>query len=118
MLSQRHWVVALAALVASHADVHALNAPSESDGPIRLLNCVVSAGGSLEAELDNQSDDAMNCNIRCNYELGGQMFYHWFELTIPKRFTGRLGQFDTNGARAGNYSGDVGTCKKTAARGP
>jgi hypothetical protein len=106
----------LAALVAIRADVHALNAPTESDGPVRLLNCVVSPGGTLEAEVDNQSDDAMDCNIRCNYEFGGKTFTHWFDVTVPKHFTGRVGQFDTSNGKAGRYSGDVGSCKKTDAR--
>jgi len=103
-------------LVALQADVHALNPPSDSDGPIRLLNCVVSPNGVLEAEVDSQSDDAMSCNINCNYELGEHMFSHWFEVRIPAHFSGRVGRFDTNGARAGNFSGEVGTCTKTEAR--
>lgn len=101
----------------SHADVYGLTPSSDSDGPIRLLNCVVSGNGMLDAEVDNQSDDAMSCNIRCNFELGGQTFSHWFEVRIPARFTGHLGHFDTSGGKAGNYSGVVGTCKKTDARG-
>jgi hypothetical protein len=112
-----HRVVALAALAGTQGDVHGLTPPSKSDGPIRLLSCVVGADGTLEAEVDNQSEDAMGCNIRCNYDIGGQTFTHWFEVTIPARFNGRVGRFDTANGKAGNYSGDVGTCKKTAARG-
>ena len=108
-------LAALAAIAATRADVYALTPPSDSDGPVRLLNCVVSPNGLLEVEVDSQSDDAMSCNLRCNYELGGQTFSHWFEVTIPARFNGRVGRFDTSGAKAGNYSGDVGTCKKTKA---
>jgi hypothetical protein len=108
--------VALAVIAATHADVHGLTPPSASDGPVRLLSCVVSAGGVLEAEVDSQSDDPMNCNIRCNYEIGGETFSHWFEVTIPARFNGRVGRFDASNAKAGNYSGDIGTCKKTSAR--
>ena len=96
---------------------HALTPPSESDGPIRLLACVVGPDGVLEAEVENQSEDAMSCNIRCNYEFGERPFFHWFEVTIPARFSGRVGRFDTSNGKAGRYSGDVGTCKKTEARG-
>ena len=114
----RHCLVALAALVAIQTDVNALTPPNASDGPIRLLTCIVTPTGILEAEVDNQTDEAMNCNIRCNYELGDRMFSHSFNVTIPRRFHGRLGRFDTSNAKAGNYSGEVGTCKKTSARGP
>ena len=89
-----------------------LESPSESDGPIRLLACVVGSDGVLEAEVDNRSEDAMNCNIRCNYEFGERPFFHWFEVMIPARFSGRVGRFDTSNGKAGRYSGDVGTCKK------
>ena len=116
-MKTRLHVVALAAIAAAHADVYGLTPPSRSDGPVKLLTCVVSAGGVLEAEVDNSTDDAMACNIRCNYAIAEQTFSHWFEVTIPARFNGRVGGFDTSGGKAGNYSGDVGTCKKTAARG-
>jgi hypothetical protein len=106
----------LAALAATRL-VFALNPPSDSDGPVRLLSCVVSPNGVLEAEVESQSDDALSCNIHCNYEFGEKPFTHWFEATIPKRFMGRVGHFDTNGGRAGNFSGEVGTCRKTEARG-
>jgi hypothetical protein len=112
----RDYLVALAAIAATRAVVYALTPPSDSDGPVKLLNCVVSPNGLLEAEVNSQSDDAMSCNLRCNYELGGQTFSHWFEVSIPARFNGRVGHFDTSGAKAGNYSGDVGTCRKTEAR--
>jgi hypothetical protein len=103
------------AILVNHADVYALNPPSDSDGPIRLLSCVVSASGILEAEVDSQSDDALSCNLSCSYDIGGKLLSHWFVVTIPKRFSGRVGHFDTNGGRAGNFSGDVGTCEKTDA---
>lgn len=98
--------------------VSGLNPPSDSDGPIKLLSCVVSPNGRLEAEVESQSDDDLSCNIQCNYEFGGKTFRHWFEVTIPRGFIGRVGQFDTNGGRAGNFSGELGTCRKVEARGP
>jgi hypothetical protein len=103
-------------MAATHADVYGLTPPSDTDGPIRLLNCVVSPTGILDAEVDSQSEDAMSCDITCNYELGEHRFSHWFEVTIPARFSGRVGRFDTTGGKAGNYSGEVGNCRKTEAR--
>lgn len=108
-------VPVLLALVAMEADVSALTPPGKSDGPIRLLTCVVAANGTLQAEVDNQTDSAMSCNIRCNFDIGGTAFSHWFEVTIPARFNGRVGDFDTSGGTPGNYSGDVGTCRKVPA---
>ncbi|HTU64742.1 MAG TPA: hypothetical protein VMF52_02225 [Steroidobacteraceae bacterium] len=102
--------LALTAMAITQADVFALTPPSKSDGPVRLLACVVAPDGTLEAEVDNQADSAMSCNIRCNYDIGGTTFSHWFEVSIPKRFNGRVGRFDTSGGKAGNFSGDVGTC--------
>jgi hypothetical protein len=98
-----------AALGAASA-VYALTPPSDSDGPVKLLACVVSASGMLEAEIDNSADKTMRCDIRCGYELGEHRFSHTFNLSIPARFQGRLGRFDTHNARPGNYSGDVGNC--------
>lgn len=115
MAMKCRYVLAALGFLALQADVRALTPPSDSDGPIRLLNCVVLPNGVLTAEVESQSDDALSCNINCNYELGEHRFSHWFEMRIPARFSGRIGQFDTNGARAGNYSGEVGTCQKTAA---
>jgi hypothetical protein len=111
-MKARHWLPALAAMVAPAAAVYGLTPPSSSDGPVRLLTCTVTPQGILEAEVDSQADDAMDCNIRCNYELGEKMFSYNFNVTIPKRFHGRVGRFDTSNAKAGNYSGDVGTCRK------
>jgi hypothetical protein len=106
-----HWLPLLGAVLAPHA-AHALTPPSASDGPIKLFTCVVNPNGTLEAEVESQTDDAMSCNVRCNYELGERMFSYTFEVTIPARFHGRVGRFDTTNAKAGNYTGDLGACKK------
>jgi hypothetical protein len=116
-MKTRNWLVALTVITASQADVYGLTPPSSGDGDIRLLTCTVSPQGLLEAEVDSKTEDAMSCNIRCNYELGEKMFSHTFSVTIPGRFQGRVGRFDTNGAKTGNYSGDLGTCKKGSASG-
>ncbi|MEO8061939.1 MAG: hypothetical protein ABI821_04235 [Pseudomonadota bacterium] len=113
-MKTRSWLFGLAAAVAAQADVYALIPPSESDGPIRLLTCVVDPRGILEAQVDNRTEDDMNCNIRCNYELGEKTFTHSFNVTIRGRFQGRIGEFDTGNGKAGNYSGDIGTCKKVS----
>lgn len=102
----------LALTAVLQADVHALTPPGDADGPVRLLNCVVTPNGQLEAEVDNQSDDTMSCNISCGYELGEHRFSHWFEVSIRAHFTGRVGRFQTNGAKPGNYSGEIGSCRK------
>ena len=115
-MKARHCVAVLAAVAWGHANVSALTPPSDSDGPIRLLNCIVSPSGILEADVDSTSEDAMNCNISCSYEFGGKRLSQWLEVTIPKRFHGHVGHFDTNGGRPGNFSGSVGTCKKTDVR--
>ena len=106
------WLAALAAILTAQMDVHALTPPSDSDGPIKLLTCTVSPQGILEAEVESQTDDDMSCNIRCNYEFGERSFSQSFDVTIPGRFHGRVGRFDTSNGKAGNYSGEVGTCKK------
>ena len=116
-MNTRNLLAAVLSLAVTQT-VSGLNPPSDSDGPIKLLSCVVSPNGRLEAEVENRSDDDLSCNIHCNYEFGGKPFTHWFEVTIPKRFMGRVGRFDTSGGRAGNFSGEVGTCRKTEARGP
>ena len=116
-MKSRITLAALAVIVGTQ-NVSGLNPPSDSDGPVRLLSCVVSPNGMLEAEVESQSDDDLSCNIHCNYEFGGQSFRHWFEVTIPRRFMGRVGRFDTSGGRAGTFSGELGTCRKTEARGP
>jgi hypothetical protein len=110
-MKARHYLAAVFTMVASQS--LGLTPPSASDGPVRLLTCTVSPQGILQAEVDNQTDDAMNCNIRCNYELSERMFSQSFNVTIPGRFHGRVGRFDTSNAKAGNYSGELGTCKKS-----
>ncbi|HEX6637557.1 MAG TPA: hypothetical protein VF033_07855 [Steroidobacteraceae bacterium] len=102
------------AMLVMQADVHALVTPSTSDGPVRLLGCVVTPARLLQAEVDNSSDEAMFCEFSCNYEISGRMFSHAFSETIPKHFQGRIGQFDASGARPGNYSGEVGKCSKAS----
>lgn len=98
------------------AQVSGLTPPSKSDGPVRLLNCVVSASGVLEAEVDSRSDDAMLCDIRCNYDFAGKVLSHTFTEAIPARYHGRVGRFETSGSKAGSYPGEIGACQKTAAR--
>jgi hypothetical protein len=105
--------MAVLGLTVTQTHVYGLTPPSDSDGPVRLLNCIVNPGGILEAEVDSQSTDDMDCNIRCNYELGGSTFTHTFNVTIRKRFQGRVGRFDTSNGKAGSYSGDIGNCEKT-----
>ena len=113
-MKTRLFLLAFAAIAATHSDVYAITPPSASDGPIRLLTCVVTSKGMLEAEVDNRSEDAMNCNIRCNYELGERTFSQSFNVTIPARFNGRVGHVDTSNGKPGNYSGEVGTCRKVS----
>jgi hypothetical protein len=108
----RYFLVALAATAMTQSAVYGITPPSSSDGPIRLLTCVVNPNGILEAEVESQADESMNCDIRCNYELGERMFSESFNVTIPARFYGRIGRVDTHNARAGNYSGDLGKCRK------
>ena len=110
-MKTRFWLAITVLLALASAD-YALTPPSAAEGPIKLLACVVTPGGKLEASVESQTDDTMSCNIRCNYELGGRMFSHTFSESIPGRFTGRIGQFDTNNAKAGNYTGEMGTCSK------
>jgi len=113
-MKTRHGLAALAAAAVIHTDTYALNPPSDSDGPVKLLACIVSPQRVLEAEVDSRTEDAMSCNIRCNYELGEKTFSHSFSVTIPGRFQGRVGRFDTNEGKPGNYSGDIGTCKRVS----
>ena len=84
---------------------------ANSRGPVRLLSCVVSSTGLLEAEVDNAAESAQTCNLRCDYVIREATISHGFEVTIPARFSGRVGQFDTSSGRPGNYSGSVGTCR-------
>lgn len=107
----RRLLVALTAVAT--VQVFGLTPPSKSDGPVRLLNCVVSGSGMLEAEVDSQTDDPMTCDIQCNYDIGGQIFTHWFQETIPARFNGKIGRFDTTSGKKGSYSGEIGNCRKS-----
>jgi hypothetical protein len=116
-MKTRNWLVALAVVAAPVAVVHGLAAPAAGDGDIRLLSCIVTPEGVLEASVESRTEDAMDCSIRCNYELGERTFSHTFSVTIPGRFQGRMGRFDTSNGKAGNYSGDLGTCKKHSQNG-
>ena len=102
--------VAICTGVASAA--FALTPPSASDGPVKLLACVVSPNGLLEASVDSQTDDRMRCHIRCTYQMAERTFNHRFDETIPARFQGRVGQFDTTNGKAGNYPGEISGCEK------
>ncbi len=84
-----------------------------SAGPIRLVSCVVNRAGLLEAEVENTSDAAQVCNLRCDYTLEDTTSSHWFEVSIPARFSGIVGQFDTSRGRPGSYSGRLGNCRST-----
>lgn len=110
MKRRRGWT-ALAAAAVVGSTAYAINAPSSSDGPVKLLACVVTAG-TLEADVNSQSDSAMSCVVRCSYELGEKMFSHTFTVTVPARFQGRVGRFNTSNARAGSYPGEIGKCTK------
>lgn len=111
MTSKYHRVSLLAAIGMASV-VYALTPPSASDGPVRLLACVVSPNGLLEASVDSQTDDRMRCHIRCTYQMADRTFNHSFVETIPPRFQGRVGQFDTTNGKAGSYPGDIGDCEK------
>jgi hypothetical protein len=110
MRGRREWIAAAVALAAVTA--HGLNPPSASDGPVKLLACVVTPAGILEAAVDSSADETMSCDILCHYELAGRMFTHTFTATIPARFQGRVGDFDTNNAKPGSYPGELGRCQK------
>ena len=83
----------------------------KSSGPVRLLSCVVSRAGLLEAEVENTSDTAQICNLRCDYTLEETTSSHWFEVSIPARFSGIAGQFDTSRGRPGSYPGHIDSCR-------
>lgn len=105
--------MAAAGLSAAAMATYGLNPPSASSGPIKLLACVVTPAGILEAAVDSSADEAMTCDIRCNYELAERMFSYTFTATIPAHFQGRVGGFDTNNAKSGTYQGELGRCYKT-----
>lgn len=104
--------VAITAAVLAAPSTQALTPPSASDGPMKLLNCVVTTAGILQAEVYSSADETLSCDIRCDYELGERMFSHTFTESIPARFQGRVGRHDVTNARAGNYSGEIGNCQK------
>jgi hypothetical protein len=83
-----------------------------STGPIRLVSCVVSRAGLLEAEVENTTDSAQICRLRCDYAIEGTTRSRGFEVSIPARFRGIVGQFDTSRGRPGSYTGQVGTCRR------
>ena len=82
-----------------------------SAGPVRLLSCVVSRAGLLEAEVENTSDAPQICNLRCDYTLQETTSSHWFEVSIPARFSGIAGQFDTSRGRPGSYPSHIASCR-------
>jgi len=59
----------------------------------------------FEAEVENTSDATQICNLRCDYTLEETTSSHWFEVSIPARFSGIVGQFDTSRGRPGSYPG-------------
>jgi hypothetical protein len=100
-------VFALAALVLPLAG-------AKSTGPVRLLSCAVSRAGLLEAEVENASDSAQTCKLRCEYVIHATTVSHWFEVTVPARFSGIAGQFDTARGLPGKYPGQLGVCRMPA----
>ena len=100
-----------ASVLAAATAAYGLTPPSSSDGPVKLLGCVVTPGGVLEASVDNQTDQRMRCHIRCTYLLSGRTFNHSFDEFIPARYQGRVGRFDTASGTPGRYSGDMGRCE-------
>ena len=97
-----------------------LSAPlvgANSSGPVRLLSCVVSRTGLLEAEVTNASDSALTCKLRCDYVIReSTTASHVFEATIPPRYHGKVGQLDTSSGRPGSYSGRVDACQRKSGR--
>jgi len=84
---------------------------ARAPGPVRLLSCVVSNAGLLEAEVENTSDSAQACSLRCDYRIEEAMTSRRFEVSIPARFSGVAGQFDTSRGQPGRYSGLIGMCR-------
>jgi hypothetical protein len=91
----------------------ALAAPliAKTPGPVRLLSCVVSNAGLLEAEVENTSDSAQACKLCCEYVIGETTISHRFEVSIPARFRGIVGQVDTARGQPGRYPGHLGVCR-------
>jgi len=98
------FVIALAALAAPLA--------ANTPGSVRLLSCVVSSAGLLEAEVESTADFAQTCNLRCDYVIGGTTISHRFDVSIPARFKGIVGQMDTWRGQPGSYSGHVDACRE------
>ena len=96
---------------AATSAVQGLTPPSSSDGPVKLLACVVTSSGILEASVESATDQRMRCHIRCAYLLGGRTLNHSFDEFIPARFQGRVGRFDTSSGTPGSYPGDIGRCE-------
>jgi len=102
-MKTRPYVFALAALAAPLLG-------AECTVPIPRLSCEVSRAGLLEAEIDNTAGPALTCMLRCEYVIGDATLSHRFEVAIPARFRGIVGQFDTARGLPGNYAGRVGAC--------
>jgi hypothetical protein len=102
-MNAARYTIALAALVAPLV---------AKTPPVRLLSCVVSNAGLLEAEVENTSDSAQACSLRCDYVVGETTISHRFEISIPARFRGIVGQVDTWRGQPGSYPGLIGMCRK------
>ena len=86
---------------------------ADTEGPIRLVSCTVSSAGLLEVEAENTSYTVHTCNLRCDYVVAGTTISHRFsEVTIPSRYKGIVGQFDTSRGLPGSYSSHVDSCWK------
>ena len=103
-MSTGRFVMALLALAAPLA--------ANNSGPVRLVSCVVSDTGLLEAEVESTADFAQTCSLRCDYVVGGTTISHRFYASIPARFKGIVGQVDTWRGQPGSYSGHVDGCRK------
>src|SRR3954467_10968294 len=62
-MKSRRALLVVAVMFGAIAHVYGLNPPSKADGPIKLLTCAVDPRGMLDAEVENQTDDTLNCNI-------------------------------------------------------
>ena len=107
-MSVRHIAAALAALAAPLI--------AKSPEPVRLLSCVVSETGLLEAEVSNTSDLEMTCRLGCSYVVREAALSHSFEVDIVPHFMGRVGHFDTSSGRPGSYAGHLDRCHVTQSR--
>jgi len=103
-MNAARYAIALAALAAPLV--------AKTPGPVRLLSCVVSNAGLLEAEVENTSDSAQACSLRCDYAIGETTISQRFEISIPARFRGIVGQVDTLRGQPGSYRGLIGMCRK------